>query len=704
MGLVAGLALAHFGSNALAAPAPAPGQPRSFRELPADAYRPGKILVVPKAGRELDLGRFHQTRQNRIRRAFPALGGTQVIELPPGIDTLAALEAYQNSGLVEIAEPDILFRLALLPNDPSILDGTQWGLHNTGALGGVPGADIQAATAWDRFNSASNIVVAIIDSGARLTHQDLAANLWINPGEIAGNGRDDDGNGIIDDINGINAVSDTGQPGDELGHGTHVAGIIGAVGNNGVGTCGVAWRVQIMPLRFLNPGQLGLMSDLLQCLDYARTKGARVINCSFTTTTYSATMSNAFWNVREAGIVVAAASGNEGSDNDVLPSYPASLKIDNIVSVTATTQNDAFSGYNYGLTSVHLGAPGTGIWSTYYRSDTDYTYETGTSMAAPFVAGALALMRARFPTLTPAQTIARLLASVDPLPSLAGRCQTGGRLNLDRALGPRDYSVGSSALGWVETNGATPLNLVANGISDPLPLPFAFSFYGRTQTQVYVAANGIVGFDPAGLASPTDSLLPNATINPNGAVYPYWDSLNPGPGQIWAGSVGTTPNRKYVVSWVDVPHVVTLGGISLFTFQAVLHESGEISFQYLDVTNGRPTYAAGRSASIGIEDYSGQLGISYAYHASALTNGQAIVFSPVGSSAAAPSLESVGVSGGQLVLRLFGSPGRRYAVSAANNPLSWSPVLTNTLPASGMLETLWPIGAPARFYRARVAP
>ncbi len=659
---------------------------------------------MPKAGREAELGRFHQQKQSRLRRAFQALGGTQVIELPAGADTLATLEAYERSGLVEVAEPDILFRPAVLPNDPSFANGDQWALHNTGQFGGLPDADIDAPEGWDRLNSASNIVVATIDSGARYTHQDLAANIWVNPGEIPGNHVDDDGNGFVDDVHGINAVADSGDPSDDLGHGTHVAGIIGAVGNNGVGICGVAWRVQIMPLRFLSPGQLGTLTDLLQCLNYAQSKGARVVNCSFTTTTYSSTMSNAFWNLRAAGVVVAAAAGNEGQNNDLVPSYPASLKLDNIVAVTATTRTDGFSGYNYGSASVHLGAPGSAIWSTYNRSDSDYAFDTGTSMAAPQVAGALALLRARYPSLTPPQLIARLLATVDQIPSLSGRCVSGGRLNLDRALGPRDYELVPAAFAWVATNGMSPVVLAGNGVSGPFPLPFSFPFYGQNQTRVYISANGVVGFDPTGLDVGSDVQLPGGAA-PNGAIYPYWDDLNPGAGgQVWAGSIGLAPNRKFVVSWVDVPHAITLGGDSLFSFQAVLHESGEISFQYLNVTNGRPSLVAGKSASIGVEDSSGLSGTSYLYHAAALTNGQALVFT-VNTGASAPTLESSLLPGQDLIdLRLSGSPGRSYILSAAPDASSWLPVATNTLPASGILESFESLNDPARFYRARVAP
>lgn len=323
------------------------------------------------------------------------------------------------------------------PNDPFFVDGTQWALHNVGQNGGLPGADIDAPEAWDTRRTAANVIVAILDSGVRYTHEDLAANMWVNPGEIPGNGKDDDHNGYIDDVHGIDALRDSGDPWDERGHGTHVAGIIGAVGNNGRGLAGVAWQVQLMALKFIDAAGNGSTLDAVQCLDYARLHGAHIINASWSSTNASPLLDAAIARARQAGIIVVTSAGNDGANNDVAPRYPANSPYDNVVTVTATTRIDSFYPFgNYGPTTVDLAAPGSAIVSTAATGDHDYATGSGTSSAAPFVSGALALLRARFPAATYQELIERVLTNTTPLPELAGKCRTGGRLNLARALGP----------------------------------------------------------------------------------------------------------------------------------------------------------------------------------------------------------------------------------------------------------------------------
>ena len=263
-------------------------------------------MIVPKADRAASLGRFHSQSRARVRKMFPGMGNIHVLELPAGVSALEMVNRYRQSGEVESADLDVVLTACGLPNDPRLVNGEQWHLNNFGQSGGAFGADMHAAEAWDIQNSASNIIVAVIDSGIRRTHQDLVANLWVNPGEIPGNGIDDDDNKVIDDVNGINT---TGTPSgiltDNFGHGTHVAGILGAVGNNGIGVSGVARRVKIMACRFLDDSGNGFATDLIECLNYARTNGAKVVNCSFETPgPINGTLSNAFWSLRTAGVVV----------------------------------------------------------------------------------------------------------------------------------------------------------------------------------------------------------------------------------------------------------------------------------------------------------------------------------------------------------------------------------------------------------------
>ncbi|MGZ8921250.1 MAG: S8 family peptidase, partial [Limisphaerales bacterium] len=332
-----------------------------------------------------------------------------VLQLGPNEKMEQALERFQASDLVEFAEPDHLLRASVVPNDPHFASGLQWSLRNS-----TSGRDIHAVEGWDILSSAPNIIVAVIDSGIRYTHQDLASNMWRNPGEIPGNGVDDDNNGLVDDVFGINAVNDTGNPMDDGDHGTHVAGIIGAVGNNGIGIAGVAWNVKLMACKFLDSDGYGFTSDAVQAIDYARQNGAQVINASFGGEEYSSALFSAIQSARAAGIIFVAAAGNEERNIDTYPAYPASYNLDNIIVVGGSTRTDTFDHTysNYGATDVDLFAPGTAVYSTWGSSDSAYLSNTGTSMAAPHVAGAVALMKARYTNLTSSQIINRLLASV----------------------------------------------------------------------------------------------------------------------------------------------------------------------------------------------------------------------------------------------------------------------------------------------------
>lgn len=397
-------------------------------------FRPDRLLIRLKPAAAARAA----AHPRHVLRRLGEDGATQLVALAPGEDPIRVAEAYIASGAVEFAEPDYWVHAAALPNDTAYLDGFLWHLHNTGANDGKLRADINALTAWDTIREAPNVVVAFVDSGILTTHEDLKPNLWVNPGEIPGNGLDDDNNGYVDDLHGIDSIANTGALWDQAGHGSHVAGVAGAAGNNGLGATGVAWKVQLMGLRFLDGFGDGSISDALECIDYARRMGAHIINASWGGPENSAALLQAFRAARDAGIIVVAAAGNNARNNDATPFYPASFDLDNIVSVCATTRADEFAaGYsNYGATSVDIAAPGSSIYSTWPSHDLGLAYQTGTSAAAPMVASALALMKARYPADSHVELIARLLRAVDPLPSLQGRCLTGGRLNLAKAVGP----------------------------------------------------------------------------------------------------------------------------------------------------------------------------------------------------------------------------------------------------------------------------
>ncbi|HEU0011319.1 MAG TPA: S8 family peptidase [Verrucomicrobiae bacterium] len=696
-------ALAVLSSRSSAAPAAVP-------------YREDRILIIPKAGHEAELDRAHALEGVRIYRKLTGLGNIHILQLPKGADPRALVERYRRGGHVETADLDYnTWRPAASPNDPHFLDGLQWHLHNTGQSFGTPDADIDAPEAWDIQNMATNIIVAFTDTGLRITHEDLAPNLWTNPGESGGgketNNIDDDLNGFIDDVHGINAINMTGDLTDEsfIGpHGTHVAGIAGAVGNNGLGVCGIAWKSQIMPLKFIS-GSMGSSSGLMMCLDYARQHGAKVINCSAVSAETTATFSNAFWTLRQAGIVVCAAAGNFATDNDVTPYYPASFKLDNLLAVTSTDHNDQrWPSGNYGQTSVHLGAPGVDIYSTSATADNAYGFNIGTSMSAPMVTGAAALLRARFPSETAQQIVARILGSVDPLPSLAGKCVTGGRLNLRKALDVATmplFDFTNAPFAWVPTNGMTPMTFAtSDSVNGPFALPFALPFYGKFYTQIWVSANGSLGVTNTGLDLSVNANIPQ-TSAPN-AIYPYWDNLNPTlAGGVWCGAAGAAPNRKWIVSWVDVPHMNNAP--TLFSFQAILHESGHVGFQYLQVETGSGTLVKARSATVGIEDPSGLFASRYTVNGvpNLLTNTQALVFTPQVVNHPAPGLQAQpGPMPGQIELRIAGEPAQPGAILYSADLVGWSMIYSNRLPASGLATFTEANSASQRFYRAVSGP
>jgi subtilisin family serine protease len=387
-----------------------------------------QILVQPKFGASPhEVAAFHARQRTRVLAKMDATDGLQIVAVPLGDTVASMVDKYQHSGLVEFAEPDYLrYTTLTTPNDPKFMDGTLWGLNNYGQNGGTAHADIDAPEAWDVLTSASNIVVAVLDTGIRYTHEDLATNMWSNP---------------LDGSYGTNSWAGTNDPGDDEGHGTLMAGVIGGVGNNGKGVVGVAWKVQLMACKCFNSSGASSDSAIVAAIEYARLNGAKIISASFDSTNFGVALSNAVYRARQTGIIFVSSSGNNRVNVDVTPHYPACFGIDNIVSVAYTTRNDLLGQYsNYGATNVDLAAPGAGIYSCFFRSDSDYlggpTLE-GTSYAAAYVSGALALVMAKFTGEPYQQTITRLLNGTDPLPALAGKCLTGGRLNLRNVLTPQ---------------------------------------------------------------------------------------------------------------------------------------------------------------------------------------------------------------------------------------------------------------------------
>ena len=390
--------------------------------------------------------------------------------------TLARLKADPR---VRYAEPNYRVQAAdhgASPNDPSFHQ--QWGLDNFGqAVNGSAGTadvDIDAEEAWAVTQGSADVVVGILDTGLDLTHPDLAGNVWVNPGEdCAGcrtDGVDNDANGYVDDWRGWDFVNGDNNPTDDNGHGTHIAGIIGAVGNNGVGVAGVNWDVGLMPLKFLDAAGSGTTADAVEALLYATANGADLTNNSWADAPFSQAMLDAIEQADAAGALFVAAAGNDGLDRDSYTDYPAAYDAPNIVVTAATDGNDTkawFSGY--GARTVDLGAPGVNVYSTWRLGN--YRYASGTSMATPHVAGAAALAKAAFPAASDLGLKALLLRTADANASLAGRTTTGGRLNANRAVtcsGEPLVWLEAPAPGFTVSAGrSVPLRAIATKCADP---------------------------------------------------------------------------------------------------------------------------------------------------------------------------------------------------------------------------------------------
>lgn len=350
------------------------------------------------------------------------------------IDTVTALGAALD--VVEYAEPDLIYHTQALPNDPGM--GQLWGLNNTGQTvwgdPGVANADIDAPQAWDVFKGAQSFAVGVCDTGIRRSHVDLSSNIWINTGEIP-DGVDNDGNGRIDDLWGWDFWNNDKEPMDDNNHGSHVSGTIGGRGNNSRGIVGVNWYCRLAGLKIGSSRGSISLSAAIAALDYCVQKNIRVSNHSWGGGGYSQSMYNAINSARSAGHLFVAAAGNNGSNNDVNPFYPASYNLDNIISVAAIDNNNNKASFsNYGATSVDIAAPGVTIYSSTRASDTSYAYYNGTSMASPHVAGVAALVWGKNPTWTYSQVRSKILSSAKPISSMTGRCVTGGCVNANNAI------------------------------------------------------------------------------------------------------------------------------------------------------------------------------------------------------------------------------------------------------------------------------
>lgn len=337
----------------------------------------------------------------------------------------------------KVAVPDEPVYLFLTPNDSAYT--TLWHHHNTGQSGGTVDADIDTPDAWDITTGNGTVLVGMVDTGCKMDHPDLAANIWTNPGEIPGNSIDDDANGYIDDVHGWDFAHDDNDPTDYYFsfHGTNTAGVVAAIGNNGIGVAGVAWNVKIVPLKMYSDQGAGSVAFAIEAYEYCITNGIRVNNNSWGVLTYSQPLADAVAAATSAGVLTVCATGNNAWNVDCCSldqckAYPAALPDPGIIAVGATDRKDIMASYsNHGSVSCDLFAPGSNIIST---TNGGYATNSGTSLAAPMVTATVALLLSVRPELTATEVKALILNNVDAKASLSGKCVTGGRLNVYRTL------------------------------------------------------------------------------------------------------------------------------------------------------------------------------------------------------------------------------------------------------------------------------
>lgn len=363
-----------------------------------------------------------------INRQNAQISSSTNIRTLSGADLCAELIA---SGLAVACLKNEKLSLQSLPNDP--LASQQWALKQSSGL------DIDALGAWQVQPSAAGSYVGVIDTGIDYNHPDLSSAIWSNDLEVPNNGIDDDSNGYIDDIHGVNTANESGDPMDDHGHGTHVAGIIAAEGNNSLGVVGIAPGAKIIAAKFLDATGNGSLFDVLEAIDYLISlkveRGINIvaINNSWGGASPSKFLSDAIMRANQAGILFVVAAGNNANNNDTNPNYPAAFKLPNLISVAALDRFGNLALFsNYGEQSTQIAAPGSQILSTLLNSS--YGALSGTSMAAPYVAGALALLQSKEPGLNQVQLKARVLASGVSLPGLHGSVANASLLNAKRLI------------------------------------------------------------------------------------------------------------------------------------------------------------------------------------------------------------------------------------------------------------------------------
>jgi len=620
------------------------------------AFVSDEIIIKFKKGFDLtssDLDNFvvanykklaHRTNKHIKKHGIDRLYLLQVKDLRKTIKRL------RQHPQVDYAEPNYIVHTLSIPNDPDF--SLLYGLNNTGQTGGTPDADIDAPEAWDIQTGSSSVVVAVIDTGVDYNHEDLALNIWTNPnGEVPDNGIDDDGNGYVDDVRGWDFYNNDNDPIDDHGHGTHCAGTIGGVGNNGIGVVGVNWDVEIMPLKFLSSGGSGTTAGAISAIQYATLMGANVMSNSWGGGGYSQALKDTIAAAGDAGILFVAAAGNSGANSDQSPMYPAAYDNANIVSVAATDYNDQKASFsNYGVVSVDLGAPGVNIYSTVPPGPcslcdlSGFRFLSGTSMATPHVSGVAGLIKAEFPALTANGLKLRLLGTIDPIPSLDGITVTGGRLNAYNSLEvdnippspvflATDSSTFSSVtLTWITTGddgnsgtagsydvrySTSPINTAADweaatkatGESRPQPSGSTESFTvtGLSYSTTYYI--GLEVFDNVGNPSGLSNIVSGTTTTPTVAYEDYMENGVNGwtSDGLWHQETARSSSPQTSWSYNNGAPDYTFdvgdnwGGLISPVIDLSAYSSAVLSFKYWYETESSSTYYDQRWIQIGVD-------------------------------------------------------------------------------------------------------
>jgi len=386
-----------------------------------EKYKKGELIIKFKPDVPEDIkDKIHIKYDSKKIKIYSSFN-IDYVKLKDTLGVEDAIALYLENPEVEFAEPNFHFSVVTSPNDPYF--NHLWGFNNSGQTGGTPGADIDILQAWSMTTGNSNIAVAIIDTGIDYNHPDLSENIWVNLAESSGTtGVDDDGNGYIDDIYGIDTYGNDTNPMDDHGHGTHVAGTVGAIGNNAMGVPGVNWQIKLIPCKFLNWDGYGYTDGALECLEYVRALKERGVNIVATNNSwggdsYSQALHDAIDMQRSSGILFIAAAGNDNANNDEWNFYPASYNLPNVLSVAAVDPNDSKAWFsNFGRRTVHVGAPGVNIVSLRANGtdmygdgqhfipqgdpNAEYYVASGTSMAAPHVTGLVGLIKSKNPAKT----------------------------------------------------------------------------------------------------------------------------------------------------------------------------------------------------------------------------------------------------------------------------------------------------------------